>query len=236
MALQRFLRVIALTAVLGPGVLSGCAPKGVVDRDVVCAAYDSSYAESGFDVPVTLTGKATIDVDQQRVRGMIRAEFYPSGDIYFDFSSSMMFGSHSEDFFVSMKDDTLRIVDRERGEYFQGEEAAHFLRETLGMDFDVMETMRLAAGGRPRCERLESVSAQPGADGEMKYTGRSDGEPFEVVFGPGEGRLVRSHWPLADDRRRDRLSAEYRWSGASLDQLTMQLEVRAWRCRILSSD
>ena len=119
-------------------VTSGCATSGGTPTPSICAQFDSFYAHSGFEAPLTITGKATVNANQYQIRGIIRAEFHPFGDVYMDFSSSVLFGSQIEDFFLSLVSDTLRIVDRERGQIYEGEQAAEFLREALAMDFDVV--------------------------------------------------------------------------------------------------
>jgi hypothetical protein len=220
---------------------SGCAVGGGAKPPTAntCAQFDSSYAHSGFETPLTVTGKATVDANQYQIRGIIRAEFYPSGDIYFDFSSSVLFGSQIEDFFFSMVADTIRIVDRERGHFYQDEEALQFLRDVLGMDFDVAETLRLATGGRPPCGEIDALRARVHG-GDIAFDGRYRGEHFEVVFsGPGR-RLKSCEWPvIGDDGRKDWFKASYRWADAAeadLRQLVLRFDAREWRCRITATD
>lgn len=235
-------RPLALVFALCVASTSGCAV-GVGTHAPgagLCAQLDSVYAHSGFERALTVTGKATIDANQYQIRGIIRAEFYPSGDVSFDFSSSVLFGSQIEDFFFSLAADTLRIVDRERGHLYQDDEALEFLRETLGMDFDVASALRLAAGGKPPCDEIETLRTRAGSHGDVRFDGRYQGESFAVRFsGPG-GRLDGGEWAVrGDDGRKDRLRTEYRWADSAeprLRQLVLRLDAREWRCKITATD
>jgi hypothetical protein len=232
----RRMRAVAAASVVV--VVCGCA--GGLQQaasPAVCAGLDSLYEHSGFESPLTITGKATIDANQYRIRGIIRAEMKPSGDIFFEFNSSIFFGSQIEDFFFSLVGDTMRIVDRERGQYYEGASAAQFLREALAMDFDAPRALRLALGGRPACDELRDVRMRGESSGAVKFDGRVGGDGFDVVFGAHDRRLERVRWPLPEDRERgDRLRAEYRWSSGGLGEVTMQMEKREWRCKISATD
>ncbi len=67
----------------------------------------------------------------------------------FEFTSTILFGQEREDFVFSLSSDTLRIVDRERGAYYEGDDAVWFLAESLEADFDVPQALSLAFGGQP---------------------------------------------------------------------------------------
>ncbi len=110
-----FLRWARLVVGAAAALSFGCSAglRTVTDRDDLCAVLDSVYARTGLETPINFTGKATVDADQYRVRGVFRLETNRSGDIFFEFTSSMLFGNRIEDFFCSIVADTLRIVDRE---------------------------------------------------------------------------------------------------------------------------
>jgi hypothetical protein len=241
MTRQTRLRRIALVwcAALAMGCAAAGGGPGRSTQDN-CVALDSFYALSGFDDTVTVIGKATVDVDQQRIRGIIRAEFHPGGDVYLDFTSSILFGSQVEDFFLALSGDTLTIVDRERGDIYQGERAGQFLAEALGMDFDVARILRLAAGGHPACGELRDLSVRTGVHGETRFRGLSGDDGFVVVFDGKPPTLREAEWPVPGNAgRSDRLNASYAWddgAGGGIRRLVMRLEDRGWRCRISVTD
>jgi len=229
----------SLTVGLALGLCVGCASGGLrtaTNGADDCALLDSSFTLSGFTKPLVFAGKATIDANQYRVRGVVRLETEPPGSVYIEFSSSMLFGSRIEDFFCSIVDDTLRIIDRERGQFFEGESAERFLREQLLMDFAIRQTLKLALGGYPDCTEISELEINARSDGRV-ITGRTEGQSFRVEFAPDE-RLERILWPIPDDPDiRDRLRVDYEWAdgpGAVLKRMTIFLEKREWRCKLIA--
>lgn len=176
-----------------------------------------------------------VDANQYRVRGVFRLETQPPGSVFIEFSSSMLFGSRIEDFFCSIVDDTLRVVDRERGQLFEGQGAESFLREQLLMDFAIRQTLRLALGGYPDCEEISELEVSTKSDGRV-ITGRTEGQSFKVEFATDK-RLERVLWPIPDDLDiRDRLRVDYEWAdspGLGLKRMTILLEEREWRCKLV---
>ena len=242
----RVLRSPVLFAVGFAVVLSvGCASSGLrtaVDGSSsrtgdACAVLDSSYGHSGFSDPLTFVGKVTIDANQYRVRGVVRFETQPPNNVYLEFNSSMLFGNRIEAFFCSVVDDTLRIVDRERGRYFEGEVAEQFLREQLSMDFSIQRTLALILGGHPPCGQVDELNVKPRSGGDA-LTGRADGRPFRVEFLP-DGRVDEVLWPVPDDPTvKDRVRVEYEWGdagSAGLKRMTIHLEEREWRCKLIAT-
>jgi hypothetical protein len=211
----------------------------LTDRDDRCNVLDSVYAHSGLERPISLTGKATVDANQYHVRGVVRLETKTSGDIFFEFASSMLFGSRVEDFFCSIVEDTLRIVDRERGQIFVGQAAEEFLVESLAMDFGVRESLALVLGGHPRCGEIDELKIDSRPGGAV-VSGRTLGEPFRVEFSE-DGSLNQVQWPIPDDPNMgDRLRVEYDWEPTSdgpmgLRQMIIYLEGREWRCKLVST-
>ncbi len=205
-----------------------------------CAAFDSLYAHSGFEKAVTLKGKAVVDADQFRVRGFVKLQVEPTGDVVCEFASSVFFGGHVEDFVLSIVADTMRIVDRERGQYFEGDRAEDFLGESLRMGFGVRRTLGLALGGRPGCEEVDGLQIVTGRRGEVRVRGRVDGRGFELEFSANRRRLIRAVWPVAGGPLGDRLTLKYDWdesAGGSLQlrEVVMQLEEREWRCKLIAA-
>ncbi len=206
-------------------------------RPATCTSLDSLFQHSGFEVPITLHAKVTVDADQYRIRGKSRIETKPTGDISFDFSSSVFFGAHREDFFFSIVADTLRILDRERGQYYESADAARYMEDILGMDFDAKTVMLIALGRTPSCDEIESLRREARANGEVRFVGEVTGQPFEVVFGAEHRRLKEISWPLRREKRRDQVRVTYQWTkgndaGFTLRQVVIRLLEREWRCKI----
>jgi len=234
------LRFRALLVGLAAALSLGCVSSGrrnapgIVDP---CVVLDSSYGGSGFSSPLAFVGKATIDANQYRVRGVVRLETQPPNNVFLEFSSSMLFGNRIEDFFCSVVDDTLRIVDRERGNYFEGAVAEQFLREQLSMDFAIQQTLAFVLGGHPRCARVDELVLDSRPKGGV-LSGRTDGRPFRVEFSE-DGRVAEVAWPVpADPVVKDRLRVEYEWAGdgpSGLKRMTIYLEEREWRCKLVAT-
>lgn len=204
-----------------------------------CAVLDSCYRHSGFDEPLTFVGKVTVDANQYQVRGVVRCETNAAGDIFIEFSSTFLLGSRVEDFFCSVTGDTLRIVDRERGRLLEGPKAEAFLRDELAMDFAVREALRLALGSRPDCDHIDAVEVKNSATGQA-VSGRAWLRPFRLDFS-SDRRVARAVWPVPGDADlKDELRVDYEWKrgddGASrLSRLTIHLEEREWRCKLVST-
>jgi hypothetical protein len=229
---------VALAAVL---LGWGCSSRSVVsDRERSCRAFDSLYATSGFDNVQHLVGSATVDADQHRLRGKVDLRVESNGDIYLDFTSTILFGARREDFFFSLVNDTLRVVDRERGAYFEEENAEAFLSESLGMAFGVREALGLAMGHPPACHALRELEMRGGESGEVRFDGRVVDADFRVIFGASGRRLQELNWPVQLDDGEDRLKVTYDWKMGedgrfALRQVVMWLEYREWRCRLTSA-
>ena len=206
-----------------------------------CAVLDSLLASSGLGAPIAIAGHATVDANQFRMRGKILLEARGARDIAFEFTSAVLFGQGREDFVFSLAGDTLRIVDRERGSFYEGDEAARFLSESLEADFDVPQALSLAFGGRPPCNELSEFRCGARESGEVVCEGDCLGEPFRTVFGANGGRLAEVEWPVRSDRYGgDRLRVRYEWTAArgavTLSGVVLSLEARGWRCKIRASE
>jgi hypothetical protein len=219
-------------------VAGGCASGRVGRGDASsCRTLDSLYASCGFERPVSIDGKVTVDAEQYRVRGKIGLDVRAPGEIVLEFTSTVLFGHAREDIVFASLADTLRIIDRERGAYYEGYEAESFLEESLETDFDVRRVLRLALGGRPSCETLSDVRVDLKPGGKIVCTGRHLGEGFRVAFG-ARGRLEAVEWPVRSETRgADKLRASYQWQldgpgEGTLREIVVSLEKREWRCKI----
>jgi hypothetical protein len=137
--------------------------------------------------------------------------------------------------------DTLRIVDRERGQIFEGSAAEQFLSEQLAMDFGVGTALALGLGGRRGCDDIDEVILRSGSGVDV-VAGRVRGEGFRVEFLPDGGPIRKVLWPVPDDPSMgDRLKVEYDWRPTSegpmaLRQIIIHLEEREWRCKLVSTN
>ncbi|UCH84570.1 MAG: hypothetical protein JSW50_02425 [Candidatus Latescibacterota bacterium] len=224
-------------------ITAGCGSTSVrTGADpTVCAVFDSLYEGSGFAPRLTIQGKATIDANQNRIRGKIQVDVDSPRHIVFEFTSSILFGSKREDFVFSLVDDTLRIIDRERGEFYEGEEAEAVLRESLEADFAVPAALALALGGHPGCDELDDLDYKLGSGGKLEFSGKHRGRSFRVVFGAGHRRIDDVSWPVFSRDGADQLEVDYRWESDAkgvvrLSEVIMHVESRRWRCKIRSSD
>jgi hypothetical protein len=99
-----------------------------------CHIVDSILAGSGWREPLDMTGRVMFDVKQYRVQGRFQLTAPGDGNLTFEFSGTMAMGGHHEDVVVSFYDDTLRVLDRERGRFYEGEEANALVSEGLDID------------------------------------------------------------------------------------------------------
>lgn len=232
---------VLLVMAVAVGAMIGCGGPVVEKRRAgqdKCALLDSLFDSSGFEAPVLVEGKATVDANDYHMRGKIRLDAGAPGEVVFEFASTILFGNQREDFVFSVHEDTLRIVDRERGAYYEGLEAEEFLAESMETDFDVAAMMFLALGGHPPCDELTDVSIKVAGDGGFVCTGRHLGDAFRLDFEGRGPRLRTAEWPVRSDRYRDdRLRIDYSWEDAGgerpvLKEIVIWLEMREWRCKI----
>jgi hypothetical protein len=126
---------------------------------------------------------------------------------------------------ISLSSDTLRVLDRERGHYYEGDDVTGLVESgthargnwTLGL-------RRVLAGG---CPGIESV-----ARGENGLTGSGADGPFSLRL--EAGRLSAATWPnpAPEETFRDRLEVRYRWKEGKLELVEALLPTRGWRIRL----
>jgi len=204
----------------GPHYPSGAALRG----DAACARVESFF-ETAVPRPVHMRGRATIDVDSYRVRGQFQLTLAGQRDAVLEFSGSTLFGGHREDAVVSIAGDTLRLLDRERGRFYEGDDVIAMVESGTHVRGDWMLGLQraLAIG----CPGVEMVT---GSDSELSGAG-PDG-PFTLR---SEGaRLVEATWPnpAPGETFRDRLEVRYRWKQGELIFLEAFLPTRGWRIRL----
>ena len=167
-------------------------------------------------------GRAQVDVDDYRVRGRFRLDIDAAGTMTLALESSGPMSGPRTDVVVGWAVDTLRVLDREHGEYLEGEAVDARAAEVLDEAVDVAALVRrvlLAV----RCADLEGARLDAAA-----LSGRVDGGAFRVEF--AGGRADRGDWPAPLERAEgERLRVDYRWEGGRLRGLTVRLPGRRWR-------
>jgi hypothetical protein len=203
-----------------------------------CRVVDSILAGSGWREPVDMTGAVTFDVKQYRVKGRFRLTAPGDGDLVFEFTGTMAMGGHHEDVVVSLYRDTLRVLDRERGRYYEGAGANALVSEGLDLGLDAAELLRRITGRSPPCARLSSLSVSRRGGSGTRLDGRIDGKRFRMEF--EDGRVTEATWPIiVAGREEDRLRVNYDWTVGSsgsnrayLKELVAFLEGRRWRVKL----
>lgn len=227
-------RALAVAAALGAAATGACTHYAgrALPGEAGCAALDSALAASGLRDGVAMRGKVTIDVNQYRVRGHYELTLSEAGDLTFDMNSTTLLGGHREDAVLSFYADTLRVLDRERGRFYQGGEVDRLVTEGAGAAIDLGELLRLATGRPPACARVSNVHRSPRGGGGMDVSGRLDGRDFSVRL--ERGRITRAVWPLPLGRggHDETVVADYRWSHGALDGFTVLVPQRRWRVRL----
>jgi len=216
--------VSLLAAALWPA----CAPPypsgSALHGDAACARADSFLAQA-LPRPATMSGRATFDVDSYRVRGHFRLELSANGDAVLEFSGSTLLGGHREEAVISLVSDTLRVLDRERGHYYEGDEVSRMVEQGTHTQGDWRTALqRVLASG---CPGIKTVQ-----DGENGLTGSGPDGVFSLRS--EGGRLVEATWPnpAPSETFRDRLEVRYGWKEGRIDLLEARLPARGWRIRL----
>lgn len=229
---DRGLRATALAVAAGILFAGACRQQvvGTLKGDAARETVDSLLT-AAMPHPLAASGDALLDVEQYRFRGHVVLDVSAEGDASVELSGSSLFGGHREDVAVSLADDTLRVLDRERGRYYEGESLDELLREGTGARADwtlVVERMLALPGSERGVETL--VVDENGARGTTP-----DGVIRLDIDG---GRLTRAVWPnpIAAATFDDRLEVEYGWEGPHLQEITATLPERGWRVRFRFSN
>jgi hypothetical protein len=172
-----------------------------------------------------MSGRATFDVDSYRVRGSFRLELSAHGDAVLEFSGSTLLGGHREEAVISLSSDTLRVLDRERGRYYEGDAVARMVEEGTHTQGDWALALRRVLASD--CPGIETVQAD-----ENGLSGSGPDGPFSLKL--EGGRLVEATWPnpAPSETFRDRLEVRYRWKGGRIDLVEALLPARGWRIRL----
>ncbi len=207
-----------------------------INGDSGCRIVDSSLARSGWRDGLETSGKVTIDVKKYRIKGRFRMEAEPNGDLVFEFTGTMAMGGHHEDVVLSYYGGELRILDRERGRYYEGPEVDQLVLDGLGEGWDVVNLIRMVTARPPDCVLLTDISQSRSGSGS-RVNGRLDGDRFRLDF--SDSGLTRASWPLnPENGGKDRLEITYEWKKAAgggnplLTGLVLYLEGRRWRIKL----
>ena len=180
-----------------------------------------------FPRPLEMHGRATFDVEDYRVRGRFVLKSSANGDAVLEFGGATLLGGHREDVVVSLSGDTLRVLDRERGRYYEGPDVERMVEEGTHTAGEwVLTLRRILASDCPGIESLQS--------GEDGVSGSGSDGPFDLKA-PG-GHLEGATWPnpAPEDTFRDRLEVRYRWSHDQLQEIEARLPTRGWRVRLVA--
>jgi hypothetical protein len=215
-------------------VATGCTHyAGPPARDPhACAELDSALAHSGLRDGLTMRGKTTIDVNQYRVRGRFELTLTPSGDLTFDMTSTTLLGGHREDAVMSFYADTLRVLDRERGRYYEGSEVDALVADGTGTALDLAALLRLVTTQTPRCERVADVWGTDAAAERLE--GYLDARRFSLEI--PVGGIARARWPLqvGESERWDTLEVTYTWREGRLSRFVVYVPERRWRIKLVA--
>jgi hypothetical protein len=224
-------------------IIMGCAGRGrkhALEGADPCATLDSLYASAGFESPLSMTGKITFDVEQYRIRGQFTLTADPQGEMGFDFSSSVLFGSRHEDISMSITGGVVRVLDRERGMYYEAEEVDAQLTEMIGLKLDVGEIIPLVLGAPPPCGNLQDKDIGLSRNGEVVFASRFLGRDVRVVFDDGTRKISKLVWPLSfDSGETASLEVDFTWhqlegEGRVLKRLVLTVPRKGWRVKLVS--
>ena len=95
---------------------------------------DSLLASAGPVRPWGIAGDALLDIEQFRFRGRFRLDVSATGECTLELGGSTLFGGHREDVVVSLIGDSLRVFDRERGRFYEGDELDQLIRDATHAD------------------------------------------------------------------------------------------------------
>lgn len=212
---------------------SGCRQNvdpHALSGDAACAALDSLLLSSGPDRPLTMTGDAVLDIEQFRFRGHFRIDATAGGDAMIELGGSTLFGGNREDVVVSFVDDTLRVFDRERGRFYEGEDLEALIGDATRTRADWGGVVARLLALPAHCDGIEALVRDD--DGAR---GRDSRGSFRLVT--EGGRLTRATWPnpIEGATFDDRLEVRYDWQGTRVSEVTAGLPVRGWRARLTAS-
>jgi hypothetical protein len=218
--------ILISTACAHFGRRGGMLPPG----DEPCAVLDSALASSGLRDRLDLKGKVTIDVNQYRVRGRFNLLLTREGDMVFEMNSTTLLGGHREDAVLSLHADTVRVLDRERGRLYQGEEVDALVEEGTDAAIDLRELLRRVLARPVGCARVSGLRRSGRSGGD--FDGRLGGGDFELRF--ERGRLCGAKWPLplSGGAPGERFDCTYSWVGGRLDAFVVHVRDSGWRIKL----
>ncbi len=191
-----------------------------------CATLDSLLSSAGLARPLTMAGEALLDVEQFRFRGRFQLDVADGKEASIELGGTTLFGGHREDVVVSLSDDTLRVFDRERGRFYEGDALDDLIQDAAHARADWARVVAQVLA-RPRCEDVATLVRD--ADGARGTGPRGS---FRVVV--EGGRATRATWPdpIAESTLDDRLEVRYEWRDGGLARITATLPERGWRVRL----
>ncbi|HXV14017.1 MAG TPA: hypothetical protein VEC56_07410 [Candidatus Krumholzibacteria bacterium] len=228
--IRRARRLAAVTASVLLLATLGCRQRvdaNALTGPAACAALDSLLSATGPPRPFAMSGEALLDVEQFRFRGHFEIGVAEGGETVIELGGSTLFGGHREDVAVSLAADTLRVFDRERARFYEGEALDELIRDATRARADwakvVAQVLALAA---PCDDVTTLVRDEDGA--------RAVGPRGTIRVDVDGGRATRTMWPDPVDGSTlgDRLEVRYEWRDGNLARITASLPARGWRVRL----
>jgi hypothetical protein len=230
--------------------LNGCSGMKHRPQDAApplsCTKFDSLYSHALYETPFRLLGKAKFDLSQHQLRGRFDLAVSGEGTTAFDFVSSSLFGAHREEVTLYLTTGTLRIIDRERDLFYEGEDADAYIMEILETDRSILDILSLILRNESACGRFDSMSLEPGKsmDKSLHIYGMESGEPVRFTISRPAGKVVEITWPVQMmDGSREILQITFDWrrtgdggNDEELREITLYLEKRSWRLKLTVSE
>lgn len=218
-----------------------------------CTLLDSLARGAFLAPPFRLGGRAVVDVRQYHLEGDFDLRVLAvadgravAGDVdslsgsrhevfseVFDFRSSSFFGSHREDFTLALTGGMLRIIDRERGDFMEGEDAEAFIEANTGVTGDLSALVRLMLGLGVDCSRIIGLEGR-GPEEAQVFSGKTALGRFECSF--RGGRLHAVAWPVELEGKGVRsLKISYNWcrGRAEPERLVLWIPDLEWRIKLI---
>jgi len=207
--------------------LIGCGPRGTVRTDGATGCRDvNELLALAARGELAMSGRVTIDVNQYRVRGRFHLYISAKGDVTLEYTSSGVMGGGREDAAFAFASDTLRVFDREHGDFYEGDDVVELVAGATERRIDVAALLRRITARPVDCDGTE-FRPERATGGKGTWNG---GE-FRLRRDPATNRLLEASWHLAS------LDADaeitYRWDGPDrLTGLTVEVPAYRWRIRL----
>lgn len=113
---------------------------------------------------LSITGKARLELNQYRVRGICRIHYLPPDNLRIDFRHSSLFGAYKEDASIFIRAAHMAIFDRERGTFFDRDSSLAIIDRHIGFRLypdDLICALTLTS---PDCSTIGSLEMRSSED------------------------------------------------------------------------